>query len=76
MRCGRLNVTKFIRAGATLLVAVVVVAVMSGDALAKHRKHFALHHRAMVAQAVVAPPALGQMRYYGGPKSPMWREVR
>ena len=68
------------RIGITLLAAAVMVTVTGGDALAKHRRHIVRHHcachRVMVTRAAVAPPALGQMRYYGGPKSPMWREVR
>jgi hypothetical protein len=40
-----------------------------------------LHARGSIsesrAQVVSQQPArLGPMRYYGGPKSPMWREVR
>jgi hypothetical protein len=50
-------------------------------AVVKHRKHFVHHHRThapvQVAQAPAPRPVtLGAMRYYGGPKSPMWREVR
>ena len=71
----RFHATNLIRTAVTLLAAPAMVVVRSGDALAKHRKHFARHHRVVVAQAVT-PPALGQMRYYGGPKSPMWREAR
>jgi hypothetical protein len=67
-----------LRTGIALLAVAIVVAATAGDALAKHRRHLARHHCACHhAQAVAAPqPGLGQMRYYGGPKSPMWREVR
>jgi hypothetical protein len=76
---GCLRAIKLLQAARILLATSMVVAVTVGDALAKHRRHVARHHcachRAMVAQAV-APVVLGPMRYYGGPKSPMWREVR
>jgi hypothetical protein len=77
----RLEAIELLRTALTLLAASMVVAVSAGEALAKHRRHVARHHcachRAMVAQTPAPPgPALGQMRYYGGPKSPMWREVR
>jgi hypothetical protein len=52
----------------------------SGDALAKvhHNRHWHAHARRVAhqspAQLVPQQPArLGPMRYYGGPKSPMWR---
>ncbi len=59
------------------LAAVVIVVGTSGEATAaKHRKHFARHCSAYchvhVATAPSAPQR-GPMRYYGGPKSPMWR---
>ena len=64
-------------------LTVVMVAIMAAPACAaaKRHKHVAYHHhrhvRVQMAQAA-APQAvtLGPMRYYGGPKSPMWREAR
>jgi hypothetical protein len=60
------------------LLAVMIIAITPGEAAAKHRKRLT-HHRctsqlARIAE-VAAPraPRLGPMRYYGGPKSPMWR---
>jgi hypothetical protein len=64
------------RIGVATLVVVLTTAI-SGDAAAKtHKRH--LHARSVVyesrAQLVSqAPTRLGPMRYYGGPKSPMWR---
>jgi hypothetical protein len=63
---------------ATLLAAILAFGIC-GDALAKvHKKHWRLHARSIAyqsrAQLVTQEPVrLGAMRYYGGPKSPMWR---
>jgi hypothetical protein len=60
------------------VAAAIVLGTSVEAAAAKHRKYFARHHCAChvlhVAQ-VAAPtaPRVGPMRYYGGPKSPMWR---
>lgn len=65
------------RIGFAALVAAIVTAGFSGSAVAAHkvRPHSSVYESH--AQLVSQPPAqLGQMRYYGGPKSPMWREVR
>jgi hypothetical protein len=65
------------RIGYLTLIAAVLTAGISGEAVAKvHKKH--LHARSVVseshAQLVTQQPVrLGAMRYYGGPKSPMWR---
>lgn len=65
-----------------LLAIAILTAATPGEAAAKHRKHAAHHHavskRTQNAQAALFPQttSLGSMRYYGGPKSPMWREVR
>jgi hypothetical protein len=65
------------RIGYLALSTAVLVAGISGDALAKaHKRH--LHARNLVlesrAQLVPQQPVqMGAMRYYGGPKSPMWR---
>jgi hypothetical protein len=66
-----------VRIGFFTLIAAVLTAGISGDANAKaHKRH--LHARHFLsesrAQPVPQQPArLGAMRYYGGPKSPMWR---
>jgi hypothetical protein len=55
-------------------VTVALTAGFSGDAAAKHRSHAALNAQAQDIRAAsvqeTARPA--SMRYYGGPKSPMW----
>jgi hypothetical protein len=64
------------------MVAVVAIIGAPADAATlKHRKHVVHHHRRhasvqMVQAAAPQPTTFGPMRYYGGPKSPMWREVR
>jgi hypothetical protein len=65
------------RIGFVTLLAIILTAGIRGDALAKHRKG-RLHARSVAyesrAQRVSQQPVrLGPMRYYGGPKSPMWR---
>jgi hypothetical protein len=59
------------------LIAAVLTAGICGDAVAKvhrGRLHVRSHtfesHAQLIAQQ---PTSLGPMRYYGGPKSPMWR---
>jgi hypothetical protein len=65
-----------------VLATTLLIVAAPADATAKHHGHIARHHRAhpliQVLAQDAAPPAatLGAMRYYGGPKSPMWREVR
>jgi hypothetical protein len=73
--------TELVRAGLVLLVASTMIAASSGEAAARHRKHIVRHHRRRQRVLFAEPTApqaasLGAMRYYGGPKSPMWREVR
>ena len=66
----------------TLAAATIFAAGLAEDAAARHRVHTAhfrgLNARAQYVQSVPvqgnAGPAI--MRYYGGPKSPMWREVK
>ena len=67
----------------SLAAAMILAASFAGDAAARHRIHTAHFHRLNSARAQYvqsvpvqenAGPAV--MRYYGGPKSPMWREVR
>ncbi len=68
-------------AGLGLVLAVTALTMgFSGEAFAKHRRHLHVYSHASVSEAnaqLVSPaPAstgLGPMRYYGGPKSPMWR---
>lgn len=78
MRGWRLDVAGLIRMAAVLLAAITMTAATSNEAAARHHNRFT-HHRcicqpARVAQITAAPaPPLGPMRYYGGPKSPMWR---
>jgi hypothetical protein len=68
------------RVGFAVVVGTILAAGLSEDAVAKvHMGR--LHARGSIsesrAQVVSQQPArLGPMRYYGGPKSPMWREVR
>jgi hypothetical protein len=64
------------RIGFATLVAAIVTAGFSGSAVAARKGHW--HARGSVsdshAQLVTQQPAQpGPMRYYGGPKSPMWR---
>jgi hypothetical protein len=66
------------RIGVTLLAVALMVVVAPAEAAAKHWRHVARHHHVcrpvQFARPVVPPTAsLGPMRYYGGPKSPMWR---
>jgi len=57
-----------------LAVIVALTAGFSGSAAAKHRSHVALNTQGQTIQTVsvqeTARPV--SMRYYGGPKSPMW----
>lgn len=69
---------KRLRIGIGALIATMAIFAAPGDAVANHRRHFAHHHRAHARILAVEPAArtaatLGPMRYYGGPKSPMWR---
>jgi hypothetical protein len=69
--------SKNVRSGFVALMATMLTAGISGDAIAKvHKKHLYAHHFVSESQAQLVPqqPArLGATRYYGGPKSPMWR---
>jgi hypothetical protein len=75
---------RYDRIGLGMLVAAIMTAGTGGEALAKsgkrhvHARHIARHgcggdsitpHQSVLLQRV----RLGPMRYYGGPKSPMWR---
>ena len=68
------------RIGFVILVAAAMTAGICGDAVAKvhkgrlhARRSISESHAQLVLQEPVRP---GPMRYYGGPKSPMWRQVR
>jgi hypothetical protein len=71
--------TRTLRIVTTALLTATAIAAVSGDALARHgihRAHFSKRH--MPAHFVRDDPpkttvTLPPMRYYGGPKSPMWR---
>ena len=66
---------------AIMLLGGAISFTVSDDAMASHRKHV-VHHRVLAthvtdAQALLPESLhLGRMRDYGGPKSPMWREVQ
>jgi hypothetical protein len=67
------------RVGFVTVIATILVVGICGDAAARtHRTHVRhLQARNVMfesrAQLVPQPPApLSAMRYYGGPKSPMW----
>jgi len=63
----------------TLAAAMILTAGLADDAAARHRVHNAhfrgLNARAQYVRSVPAQVNAGPtaMRYYGGPKSPMWR---
>jgi hypothetical protein len=66
-----------LRIGLVTLVAAILTASLGGAAVAKVHKS-RVHARGAVHEShaeMVSQPAthLGPMRYYGGPKSPMWR---
>ncbi|WP_024511704.1 hypothetical protein [Bradyrhizobium sp. ARR65] len=66
------------RIGYILFGALVTITGTPGEAAARHFKHVADHRawsrQARAAQASLAgTPHLGAIRYYGGPKAPMWR---
>jgi hypothetical protein len=70
-------VANIARVGFVVLVGTIL-AIAAGDiAAAKHRKGHLRAHRSIAqnhAQFLPQQPVrLGPMRYYGGPKSPMWR---
>jgi hypothetical protein len=58
-----------------LLVGLILTAGAVSPVQARHANHRHVHHtKAAPAQFVDASSVnLGPMRYYGGPKSPMWR---
>jgi hypothetical protein len=64
-----------------VILAAAISLMVPGGAAAKRSRHIARHHawsmQAKNAQVALRRPttSLGSMRYYGGPKCPMWREV-
>ena len=66
----------------SLAAAMILAASFAGDAAARHRVHIAhfrgLNARAQYVQSVPVQENAERaaLHYYGGPKSPMWREVR
>ncbi len=54
------------------LIATVQIACIGGDAVAQTGKVRNLASNARAGEPVKSA-GLGPMRYYGGPKSPMWR---
>jgi hypothetical protein len=64
------------RIGLVALVAAILTAGLSGNAGAKTHKGHRYAHKFVYdsrAQMPQQPAQLAPMRYYGGPKSPMWR---
>ena len=70
--------------GAAILIGIILAVGIGGEAFAKAGKQHSHYHghlsegraqpsgkRVQLARQQPAP--LGPMRYYGGPKSPMWR---
>jgi hypothetical protein len=77
------NITASARMGFfTLAAAIILAAGLVSEARASHKVHTAHFHglnaRAHHIQSALVQEnaGLGAMRYYGGPKSPTWREVR
>jgi hypothetical protein len=58
----------------SLAAAVVLTTGFSGEAAAKHRGHLARHRleNTFLAASIHETTRPASMRYYGGPKSPMW----
>jgi hypothetical protein len=71
-------ITKTTRFGFLALAAIVLSAGICGDAVAKpDMRHLHVHRLALKAHAEAIATGeqarSGSLRYYGGPKSPMWR---
>jgi hypothetical protein len=76
MRGLHAEVTGVMRIAMIALAAMVAVVATSDEADARQRRrlaHCRPHSLAAVRIAAPVAPTLGPMRYYGGPKSPMWR---
>lgn len=79
--------TRSAQIGFVALAVTILTAGLCGEAAARSHKGW-LHAHGFVSESSEREPAeriqlasqqpawLGPMRYYGGPKSPMWREVR
>jgi hypothetical protein len=73
------SITRSKRIGFLVLIATMQIACFGGDAFAQTDKvrdrNLASNARAgePVKSAGLGPTGLGPIRYYGGPKSPMWR---
>ena len=65
------------RIGPVILAAAIATAGFSGEAFARaHKGRLRVHSAVYDSRAQLGaqgPVRLGAMRYYGGPKSPMWR---
>jgi hypothetical protein len=76
----RVRLIGIARIGFVVFAAGMMSVMVTGEAAAKHRRHVAHHHglskQTVNAQAAMLPQSAssGSMRYYGGPKSPMWRQ--
>ena len=71
------------RLGLFVLLGYVLSSALCSDAVARvhrvHKVHFQARVLASNCRAELTsqePVTLGPMRYYGGPKSPMWRSAR
>jgi hypothetical protein len=63
-----------VRIGCCALLATILIAGTCGDALAKTDKlHPQIRSPATEMLSTQQQARLGSVRYYGGPKSPMWR---
>jgi hypothetical protein len=69
------------KTGLVILAVVAMSLTVPGEAAARRSRHIA-HHHVFSKQTKSAQTAmlrqttcLGSMRYYGGPKSPMWRQL-
>lgn len=77
-------IARSVRVGFVILAAPILIVGICGDAVARVHKG-RLHARSLISESrggesakrlqLVSqqPVRLGPMRYYGGPKSPMWR---
>jgi len=68
-------IAKTARTGCVGFAIAILALAISGEAVATAGKA-GLHQRSLMAQNRLedsVKPATGSLRYYGGPKSPMWR---
>jgi hypothetical protein len=64
---------QLIRIGCFALLATMLAAWISAEALAKAKVRLYDAQRSLYDTRATLPVSLPPMRYYGGPKSPMWR---